>query len=80
MALTRAMSLSEVTLARMAAAHFTDPEDAMFPNGNLWPRKWEDAFYWSCLMTPFRTRSNGFGSLRDLRDLYVHGYGIPVSD
>lgn len=80
MALTRAMSLSEVSLARMAAAWFKDPEKVTFADGKVWNRELEDAFYWSCLVTPFRTGSNGFRALREMRDMYVHGYGIPVTN
>ena len=79
MALTRAMSLSEVTLARMAAAWFVEPETVVFVNGKVWSRGWEEMFYGTMLVTPFVTSSDGFGALRDLRDLYVHGYGIPAT-
>jgi hypothetical protein len=80
MALTRAMSLSEVTLARMAAAWFAEPEEVVFISGRVWSRGWEESFYKTCLVTPFSTSSNGFGPLRDLRDLYVHGYGITTNE
>ncbi len=80
MALTRTMSLSEVTLARMAAAWFVEPETVVFINGKVWSRGWEEMFYGKMLVTPFVTSSDGFGALRDLRDLYVHGYGIPATE
>ena len=80
MALTRAISLSEVTLARMASAWMTDPKKIAFINSRSWTRAWEESFYKSCPPEPFHTASNGFGALRDLRDLYVHGYGEPHTE
>jgi hypothetical protein len=80
MAVTRAVSLTEVTLARMAASAVSEPEVWVFPNGLLWFREWERSFYKTVPLTPFNTDSNGFGALRDLRDLYSHGYGIPTTD
>lgn len=80
MALTRAISLSEVTMARMAAACFVEARSVVFVNGKVWARAWEESFYKTCLITPFNTSSNGFGALRELRDIYVHGYGIPTTD
>ncbi|MGE3193345.1 MAG: hypothetical protein AB7K08_07765 [Microbacteriaceae bacterium] len=79
-AIGRAVSLAEVTFARIAAAHFTDPDRYVFPNGNLWYREWEELFFKQVLNTPFHVNSNGFGSLRDLRDLYAHGYGVPATE
>lgn len=43
------------------------------------PREWEREFYRTCLQKPFNTNSNGFGELREIRDLYAHGYGVPVT-
>jgi hypothetical protein len=80
MAITRAISLSEVVLARMAAAHLMDPDHWVFPEGQLWFRPWEREFYQAVPLTPFKTDSNGFGTLRSLRDLYTHGYGIPATE
>ena len=79
-ALSRAVSLTEVTLARMAAHQMTDPAVWVFPRGGLWPRQWEGLFFATVLKTPFSVKSYGFGSLRDLRDLYAHGYGVPATD
>lgn len=80
MALTRAVSLAEITLARMAAAWFVAPNLAIFPEGRLWIRPIERDFFETCLNTPFDTDGGGFGTVRDLRDLYVHGYGIPGTE
>lgn len=79
-AISRAVSLAEVTFARIAAAHFHEPARYVFPNSNLWPRDWEELFFKKVLNTPFHVNTNGFGSLRDLRDLYAHGYGIPSTE
>ena len=81
MAIARAVSLTEVTLARMAA-HGMKPEDAaywVFPKGGLWLRDWESKFYKFVLVDRFNVGSNGFASLRLLRDLYTHGYGVPAT-
>lgn len=80
MAITRAVSLSEVTLARMAAAHFPDPDRWIFPEGQLWFRDWERKFYKTVPINSFKIDGNGFGVVRGLRDLYCHGYGIPAND
>ncbi|VXB72058.1 hypothetical protein [Frigoribacterium sp. 9N] len=80
MAVTRAVSLTEVMLARLAAAHLTDPSKWVFPKGSLWQRDWEMKFYKTVLVARFNSEGSGFGALRSLRDLYVHGYGIPVTE
>jgi hypothetical protein len=80
MAITQAVSLAEVVLARMAAAHVEHPEHWIFPRGQLWVRKWEHLFYRTVPVTGFSTNSNGFSTLRSLRDLYAHGYGIPSTN
>lgn len=79
-ALSRAVSLTEVTLARMAAHRIKDPEVWVFPRDGLWPRQWEGLFFKTILNTPFSVSGFGFGSLRDLRDLYSHGYGVPATE
>lgn len=79
-AISRAVSLAEVTFARIAAAHFHEPERWVFPNGNLWSREWEELFFKRVLNAPFHVNTNGFGSLRALRDLYAHGYGVPATE
>lgn len=80
MAVTRAISLSEVTLARMAASLLKDPEYWVFPKGQLWFREWEGHFFDSVPLEPMKVEGNGFGTLRGLRDLYTHGYGIPTTE
>lgn len=79
MAITRGVSLAEVMMARMAAAHFQDPSHWTYPNDSLWHRSWEELFYKAVPLKAFNTSGNGFGALRQLRDLYVHGYGIPIT-
>jgi hypothetical protein len=80
MAVTRAVSLTEVMFARIAAAKLVDPARYVFPDGLLWFREWEMKFFKTALVTPFKTAGSGFGTLRSLRDLYVHGYGIPTTE
>jgi hypothetical protein len=80
MAINRAVSLAEVTLARMAAARVSSPETYVFPNGNLWIRQWEGEFYKTVLSSPFLVSANGFNAARELRDLYSHGYGVPATE
>lgn len=80
MAITRCVSLCEVMFARMAASQLKNPEHWVFPNGQSWVREWERLFYKTVLTTPFLVDGNGFGALRDLRDLYVHGYGVPATE
>lgn len=80
MAITRAVSLSEVTIARMAAAHFDDPDHWIFPEGQLWFREWERKFYRTVPISSFNIDGNGFGTVRSLRNLYSHGYGIPATE
>jgi len=79
-AISRAVSLAEVTFARMAAAHFHQPEDWVYLDEKLWTRELEGKFFKFVLLQPVNTSANGFGSLRDLRDLYAHGYGVPASE
>lgn len=79
-AISRAVALAEVTLARLAAALLTESEPWVFPNGNLWYRDWEELFYKKVLAAPFNVNEAGFGALRELRDLYAHGYGIPSTE
>lgn len=79
-AISRAVSLAEVTFARMAAAHFHQPEDWVYLDGKLWTRELEGKFFKRVLRQPTSTSENGFGSLRDLRDLYAHGYGVPTTE
>lgn len=78
MAISRAVSLCEVFFARMAASTINDADRWVFPKGSSWPRDWERKFYKTTLTTPFIVDGDGFGALRDLRDLYVHGYGVPA--
>ncbi|THG32867.1 hypothetical protein E6C64_00350 [Naasia lichenicola] len=80
MAITRAVSLAEVTLARMAAAWVGPAHHYVFPMGNLWSRQWEALFYRTVLVKPFLMSANGFSAARDLRDLYTHGYGVPATE
>lgn len=46
----------------------------------MWLRDWEREFYERATVVPFKTDGNGFGTLRSLRDLYSHGYGIPATE
>lgn len=78
-AISRAVSLAEVTFARIAAAHFHQPGDWVYIDDKLWSRELEGKFFKSVLREPANTSANGFGSLRDLRDLYAHGYGVPAT-
>jgi hypothetical protein len=80
MAITRAVSLAEVTMARMAASHISPSETYVFPKGGLWMRQWEGEFYKTVLASPFTVSANGFSAARELRDLYSHGYGVPASE
>lgn len=80
LSLSRAVSLAEIVLARLAATCWERPELTVFPNGKTWPRGWERAFYKTCLKNPFDPNKGGLGTLRALRDLYVHGYGVPVKE
>lgn len=79
MAIARAVSIAEVMFARMAAHFLRDPEIWVFPNEGLWMRDWESKFYKFVLVAPFDVGGNGFGPLRELRDLYTHGYGVPAT-
>jgi hypothetical protein len=78
-AISRAVSLAEVTFARIAAAHFHQPGDWVYIDDQLWTRELEAKFFKSVLRMPVNTSANGFGSLRALRDLYAHGYGVPAT-
>ncbi|GAA1733430.1 hypothetical protein [Microbacterium paludicola] len=79
-ALSRSMFLAEVTMARMAATVFTDPTAIVYDGDRLWTRKLEGAFYYKrFLREPLRTRDAVFEAVRELRDLYAHGYGRPVT-
>jgi hypothetical protein len=78
MSLTRGVALAEIVMARLAASRFAHPQHTVFPNGQTWTRAWEAAFYKTCLNVRFDPASGGFGALRSLRDLYSHGYGVPV--
>jgi hypothetical protein len=80
MAITRAVSLAEVMLARMAASRVSAPETFVFPKGGLWIRQWEGEFYKTVLASPFIVSANGFNAARELRDLYSHGYGVPATE
>lgn len=80
MAVTRAVSLSEVILARMAASLLKNPEHWVFPKGQLWFREWERLFFKCVPLRPMKVDANGFGTIRQLRDLYTHGYGIPTTE
>lgn len=80
MAISRATSLSEVMLARMAAHFIQDSARFVFPGDGLWSRQREEEFYKSVLKTPFRTNSGAFSAMRGLRDLYIHGYGVPATE
>lgn len=80
MAVTRAVSLCEVMLARLAASVMTKPDYWVFPTGLLWFREWEQCFFHDVPAAAFKVDGNGFGAVRALRDLYVHGYGIPATD
>lgn len=79
MAVTRAVTLSELALAKLAAAQFVHPELTVLLGGKLWNRDIEALFYKHCLKSPFTVNGDGFGSLRSLRDMYVHGYGLASS-
>jgi hypothetical protein len=79
MAIARAVSISEVTLARMAAHHVKNADIWVFPNGGLWTRDWEAKYYKHVLIAAFNVGGNGFTATRELRDLYTHGYGVPAT-
>lgn len=78
LSLARGVSLAEVVMARMAAKVWEIPELTVFPNGKMWSRTWEKEFYRTVLNQRFDSYGNGFGPLRSLRDVYIHGYGVPV--
>lgn len=78
-AISRAVSLSELALAQMAARLFEHPEAIVYRDRRTWSRRLEGLFYKTCLVTPFKVGGNGFSALRDLRDTYVHGYGLASS-
>lgn len=80
LSLARAVSLAEIVLARLAAACWERLELTVFPQGRTWPRQWEVDFYKTCLRTKFDSNGRGFETLRRLRDLYMHGYGVPVRE
>ncbi|MFC8501298.1 hypothetical protein ACFUC1_02990 [Pedococcus sp. NPDC057267] len=80
LSLARALSLAEIVMARLAAACWEQPEITVFPKGKTWPRRWEREFYRTCLNVEFDPEASGMGTLRSLRDLYVHGYGVPVHE
>lgn len=80
LSLARAVSLAEIVLARLAAACWERPDLTVFTQGKTWPRQWEIDFYRTCLRTKFDSNGRGFETLRRLRDLYMHGYGVPVRE
>jgi hypothetical protein len=61
-ALTRAVALADVVLARTAATLIAEPEPLVFPGGRLWSRRWEQLFYEDCLVEPYNTAANGFSA------------------
>lgn len=45
LSLARAISLTDIVLARLAAACWERPELTVFPKGKTWPRHWAQEFY-----------------------------------
>ncbi|MGO4592643.1 hypothetical protein AB4Z18_02380 [Leifsonia sp. 2TAF2] len=80
MALVRAVSLCEVGFALLAKEQLLDPEIWVFPNGSTWTRELEILFFKTTPKRPFNVDGGGFRAIRSLRDLYVHGYGSPISE
>jgi len=78
-AISRAVSLSELALAQMAARVFEHPETIIYRDGRTWSRRLEGLFYKTCLVASFKVGGSGFSALRDLRDTYIHGYGLASS-
>lgn len=78
MTLVRTVALAEIVLARLGAACWEEPTYTVYPLGKTWSRRWEREFYTTCLKRKFDPGAGGFGALRALRDLYAHGYGVPV--
>ncbi|MEV8212913.1 hypothetical protein [Leifsonia sp. NPDC077715] len=80
MAIVRAVSLCEVGLALLAKEQLVDPGPWIFPNGATWTRELESLFFKTTLKRPFNVNGGGFRAIRSLRDLYVHGYGSPITE
>lgn len=78
MTLVTIVALAEIVLARLGAACWQEPKYTVYPSGKTWSRRWEGEFYRTCLKRKFDPDAGGFGALRALRDLYAHGYGVPV--
>jgi hypothetical protein len=75
MALTRAVSLAEVTIARAAASFFTDAEGLVFTDGKAWTRQQAISFFKTVLIRPVHIDEAGMDAVTDLRNAYSHGYG-----
>ncbi len=52
----------------------------IYPNGQTWDSDLADSFYWNCLAKPMRPWRGNLKAVRELRNLYEHGYGYPRSN
>lgn len=75
MVLIRAVALAELTLARVAAEFFKDPEGIVFTKGRTWTRKDALSFFATALVQPCKLDSLGMDTIAELRNHYAHGYG-----
>ncbi len=80
MLLARGTGLYETFLGRIAAKFFTEPQEIVYKNDKTWTRTETDDFFGTCLARPVRPWRGPMKWIAQLRDLYAHGYGEPLSE
>ena len=79
MMLARGAGLYETYVARVASQFFSDSEGIVYIGGRSWTRGDADKFFGTCLNRPMRPWRGSMKWIAQLRDLYAHGYGEPLS-
>lgn len=74
--LSRAVSLWEITVARVGARFFKENSDVVFKSGRTWEREKCVDFFKSCLVAPINPYMSFMKPLTALRDRFAHGYGV----
>jgi hypothetical protein len=84
MSLSRAVTLLDNVIAQaptflVPAEHRAEIDQYIYPNGQLWDTELADSFYWTCLANRMRPWRGHLKAIRELRNIYEHGYGYPRS-
>ncbi|NEN04664.1 hypothetical protein G3T36_02160 [Diaminobutyricibacter tongyongensis] len=75
MTVSRAVALTELTLAKIASEFFTDSEGVVHTHGKAWSRDEARDFFATVFATKVNVASTAMRALTQFRDQYAHGYG-----